>query len=95
MTRGAENAERRTSMLTDGDIDRIGDAFDRKMQGMFEMIGYDISAPDSRAAIREDHAFVRDVRKAKGTLIASFITGIGSSIILWVYYFLGKTPPHP
>lgn len=74
--------EQRKSMLTDSDIERIGEAFDRKMQGLFEMIGYDTSTPDSRSEIRKDHEFVRDARQARAVLVTAVMTSIGGAIVL-------------
>lgn len=75
--------DRRKSLLSDHDIERIGEQFDRKMQGMFEVIGYDTTTPDSRSEIRKDHEFVRDARKAKAIVIIGMLTAFGGSIAAW------------
>lgn len=75
--------DRRKSLLSDGDIERVGEVFDRKMQSMFEVIGYDTSTPDSRTEIRKDHEFVRDARKAKAIVIVAMLIAFGGSIAAW------------
>ena len=89
-----ERKERRGSALSDNDIERIGEAFDRKMQGLFEVIGYDTSSPETRMEIRKDHEFVRDARRIKGRVILTFFGGLGASAAAWVYSMLtaGKPP---
>jgi hypothetical protein len=88
-------AERRKSVLAEGDIQRIEAAFDKRMGTMFEMIGYDISTPKSREEIRKDHEFVRDARKAKAAVITAVLTSVGSGLA-WLLYMgakaVGKAP---
>lgn len=85
------SSERRQTIISDNDIERIGEAFDRKIQGLFEMIGYDTSTPDSRGEIRKDHEFVRDARKAKAVALTTFFTAIIGSVAAWVYSVFAKT----
>lgn len=88
-----ERPERRTSMLSDGDIERIETAFDKRLNALFEMIGYDTSTHESRSNIRQDHEFVRDARKAKGKIITTFFTSMAASAALWLWNaFGGKSP---
>lgn len=79
----AHSPERRKLSLSDNDIERIGEIFDRKMQGMFEVIGYDTSTPESRADIRKDHEMVRDLRRAKTVIILAVLAAVGTSIAAW------------
>lgn len=72
--------EQRRSILSEGDLDAIGRAFDDRMNSMFEIIGYDISTPESRAEINKDHQMVRDARKAKALILSSFFIGVGAAI---------------
>lgn len=85
------HSERRQTVISDNDIERIGEAFDRKIQGLFEMIGYDTSNPETRGEIRKDHEFVRDARKAKGVALTTFFTAIIGSLAAWVYSVFVKT----
>lgn len=83
-------ADRRKAILSDSDIERIGDAFDHKMRGLFEVIGYDTSTPESRSEIRKDHEFVRSARNAKGTAVTAFLGSIAAAIGVWLYAAIGK-----
>lgn len=76
----ADRQERRKSVLSDDDVERIGEAFDKKISVLCETIGYDITTPDSRSEIRKDHEFVRDSRKAKGRIVAAILTAMGTAI---------------
>jgi hypothetical protein len=80
-----EKKERRAAMLSDADIDRIEVAFDKRLNGLFEDIGYDTTPPKSREDIRKDHAFVRDARRAKGKVIGGFLTAMGAGIATLLY----------
>lgn len=62
--------ERRKSLLLESDLEKIGEAFDRRLEGFCERIGYDVSTAESRDAIRTDHKFVRYVRKGVLWVIA-------------------------
>lgn len=84
-----ERRERRGSVLSDTDIERIETAFDRRLAALFEAIGYDTSSPQERNEIRKDHEFVRDTRRAKGKVLTAFVTGIGGSIALWIWNAFG------
>lgn len=77
--------ERRQTVISDADIERISEAFDRKINGLFEMIGYDTSSHDSRGEIRKDHEFVRDARRAKAQVTGALLISIGGGIglALW------------
>jgi hypothetical protein len=66
--------ERRKSLLTESDFDKIGEQFDQRQTKILELIGYDVTTPESRDAIRTDHKFVRYLRK--GTL---WVVGVGSA----------------
>lgn len=79
------SSERRRNVLSNDDIDRIGDMFSQKMDSLFETIGYDVSNHDSRSNIRKDHEFVRWLRRAKGKLLGAFWAGIGGSCALWFW----------
>ena len=76
----AMSGERRKSILTDEDVDRIGEVFDRRQSQLFETIGYDISSASARDEIRDDHKFVRDSRRAKGKIVAALLTAMGTAI---------------
>lgn len=58
-----DSPERRKSILTEDDIEKIGKAFDQRQTQLFETIGYDVTTPESRSAIRDDHRFVRILRQ--------------------------------
>lgn len=91
----AEGVDRRKSSLTEDDFARIGETFDHRLSNLFEVIGYDTSTPDSRAEIRDDHKFVRDARKAKGTILGAIYVAIGSGIASLLYFgakAVGKAP---
>lgn len=75
-----DRPERRRSVLSDDDFDKIGEAFEKKLNGLFEVIGYDISTPETRTEIRKDHEFVRDSRKAKAIIIGAILTAVGTAI---------------
>lgn len=84
--------ERRRSALSDEDMDRIGDAFDKRLNNLFEVIGYDTSTPNAREEIRKDHGFVREARRAKGRVIGAFFGSIGAAIaaFAWSAFTAGK-----
>jgi hypothetical protein len=87
--------ERRQTTLSDHDLERIGETFDRKMQGLFEVIGYDTSTPESRKEIRSDHEFIREARNAKGRIIGAMYVAIGSGLVGLFYLgakAVGKAP---
>lgn len=75
----SDQQERRNAVLTDADVARIETAFDKRLNSLFEMIGYDTTTPESRSSIRKDHEFVRSARRAKGKIVAAFLTAIGGS----------------
>jgi hypothetical protein len=89
------NGEQRKFALTDHDIERIGATFDRKIQSLFEVIGYDTSTPESRTDIRKDHEFVRGARNARGKVAGAAWASLGTGIA-WLLYVaaksLGKAP---
>lgn len=58
-----DTPERRKSLLTDDDIEKIGGVFTKHQTQLFETIGYDVTTPESRSAIRDDHRFVRIARQ--------------------------------
>jgi deoxyxylulose-5-phosphate synthase len=96
MTDDLANAtDHRKSILSDGDIQRIEAAFDKRIDTLFEMIGYDTSTPKSGEEIRKDHEFVRDARHAKAAVITAILTSVGSGLA-WLLYMgakaAGKTP---
>ena len=80
-----DQTERRQSVLSEHDIDRIEavlverieTAFDKYIKRLFESNGYDISDARTRADIHMDHAFVRDLRKGTGKVrLAAFTMGV-------------------
>lgn len=85
----ASGGERRKSVLTDEDITRIKGAtheiFAEQFTRWGESIGYDVTTPDSRDAIRTDHKFVRYLRKgslwAIGIAAAAFITAAAAGLV--------------
>jgi hypothetical protein len=77
--------ERRKSVLQDTDFDRIGEAFEQRLASFCEKIGYDVTTPESRSEIRDDHRFVRLLRKAAVGIIAAFVVAIaGAAAAGWV-----------
>lgn len=80
-----DQQERRRSVLSDQDLESIGTAFDKRLNAMFEVIGYDTTTADTRMEIRKDHEFVRDARRAKGRVIAAFLASVGAglALLLW------------
>ena len=77
--------ERRESILTDVDIEKIESMIVRERTAWAESIGYDVSSAAARAEIRKDHELVRDLRQAKGKILGAFFTGFGSSVVLWIW----------
>lgn len=65
--------ERRKSVLQDSDLDRIGEAFDQRLTSFCEKIGYDVTTPETRAEIREDHTWVRKWRNRTGWIVATVV----------------------
>lgn len=86
-------SERRERVLTDEDIAellrRIDAAENARWIRQMETIGYDVSTPDARAAILDDHKWVRDWRtgssKAKLIAMMMFMTAVlgGVGKIFW------------
>lgn len=81
--------ERRENTLTDTDLERIGDTFDRRVAGIFENIGYDISDAAERGKIRLDHVWVRDLRtgteKVKVGALISVLGTLGASVLYAIF----------
>lgn len=73
--------ERRKSVLTDADFEKIGEAFEKKQAQLFETIGYDVSSHESRSEIRKDHDFVRSARSWKAWIVVTLAGGIASAAI--------------
>lgn len=76
----AMTGERRKSVLTDDDLDRIGENFDKRLTNFCEVIGYDVTTPESRSEIRDDHKFVRDARKAKAKIVGAALAAVGTAL---------------
>lgn len=82
-------AERRQTVISDSDVERIGErigeAFDQKIERLFEMIGYDTTSAEARGEIRKDHEFVRDARKARAIVMTAILASIGGgvAVALW------------
>ena len=76
--------ERRKSLLLESDLDRIGEAFEKRLEVFCERLGYDVSTPESRDAIRTDHKFVRYVRKGAlwviGGAATAYITAAAAGL---------------
>jgi len=77
MSDSATHGERRDAILSAHDIEAIGKAFDVRVAGIFESIGYDVSTADSRAKIYADHAWVRDFRTGAGKVKLAILTMAG------------------
>jgi trimethylamine:corrinoid methyltransferase-like protein len=72
--------ERRAGVLTEHDFERIGEEFAKQL----ETIGYDVSTPESRAAIVKDHAYVRSWRLGiEKTKLAGWIL-VFSAAFVWL-----------
>lgn len=67
--------------LTEADFERIGRVFDKRVHTLFETIGYDVTTPESRARIRDDHTFIRRIRRASGLILTGLFTAIGSGVL--------------
>lgn len=77
--------ERRKSLLQDSDFEKIGEAFEQRLASFCEKIGYDVTTPESRSEIRDDHRFVRLLRKAAVGIIAAMIVAVaGAAAAGWV-----------
>lgn len=85
-----QQLNRRSLALSDEDVDRIERAFEKSMFRVFELIGYDITDPKERDAIRDDHKFVRNFRlgsmKAQVTVGMAAITAFVGAF-LWVLWY--------
>lgn len=61
----------------------------RVVDRILENIGYDVSTPESRAAIRDDHRWVRDFRTsastARSVTYGAGLTAVvtGSLVLVW------------
>lgn len=75
----AEESERRRSVLTDQDVERIEAAFDRRQKTLFETIGYDVSTAETRMEIHKDHTFIRAVRRYKNVFVTALVTAAGAA----------------
>ena len=80
-----QGQERRVSVLTESDIEKIAGMIVQERTAWAETLGYDVSTPHSRSEIRKDHELVRDLRRAKGKILGAFFTGFGSSVVLWIW----------
>ena len=77
--------ERRKSLLLESDLDRIGEAFERRLESFCEKLGYDVTTPESRAEIRDDHRFVRVARKGALWVAGTAVVAIaGAAAAGWV-----------
>ena len=82
--------ERRNRVLTDDDIAELMRRMDESWRRHCELIGYDVSTPETRAEIHADHMFVRNMRngamRAKvagwGAAITTFVGG--ALYMLWL-----------
>jgi len=77
--------ERRSSVLTDTDIEKIKNMMVAERIEWAETLGYDVTTPQSRLEIRKDHELVRNLRYAKGKIIGAFLISIGGSLALWLW----------
>lgn len=85
----SEPQERRKAVLTEDDVTKIKSVMDESFATQFtrwaETIGYDVTTPESRSAIRDDHKFIRITRKAgiwiMGTVIVALIGAAAASAI--------------
>ena len=86
-----DTQERRRASLTDHDVSRIKETFRESFKESFtdwcETIGYDVSTAETRSEIRDDHQFVRTVRKAALIIIVAFLGALGTGAA--VAYFGG------
>lgn len=73
--------ERRKSVLTEFDFEKIGETFERKQAQLFETIGYDVSSHESRSEIRKDHDFVRSARSWKTWLVVTVAGTLATATI--------------
>jgi hypothetical protein len=75
----------RKPALSESDLDRIGEAFDKRLTSFCEVIGYDVTTPESRSAIRDDHKFVRALRRAAVWLIGVVVVAAaGAAAAGWL-----------
>lgn len=85
----------RPKILTPDDIAAVAeasrDAFKNEVTRLFESIGYDVTTPDARASIREDHVWVRDFRhgaaKVKTGVTIAGISSVVSGLLWAVFHF--------
>lgn len=86
-----EDGERR-GKLTKGDIqlllEAIDGAYEKTLVKRFEDIGFDISTPKSRAEIRLDTGFTRDLRKGTGRVKMAMVGAIAVAILAVVGHWL-------
>jgi hypothetical protein len=76
--------QERTS-LTDSDFDKIGEAFDKRLTSLFEVIGYNVTTPESREEIHKDHTFVRSMRGGIKYLIGTAVVAVaGAAAAAWL-----------
>lgn len=88
MDRSADQ-NRRARVLTPDDITAIGETFDQRLIRWFESIGYDVSTPDARAGIREDHTWIRDFRIGTGKVKTGGMVALVTSAIsgfVWLVF---------
>lgn len=81
--------ERRKSVLTDEDLGKIQGAIHETFAQQFtrwcEAIGYDVTTPESRSAIRDDHRFISIMRKSAVWVVATAVIAIaGAAAAGWV-----------
>lgn len=80
--------------LSEHEIDALADRIWNRFSTHFENIGYDLSSPESRGAIRDDHKWVREWRtgahKAKATAIGAGVAAFISGAV-WLVWNAFKT----
>ena len=60
----------------------------RMLDRVFENIGYDVSTAETRAAIRDDHSFIRNIREGTARArIVAWGAGITTFITAALYMF--------
>lgn len=81
----ADEVERRKSVLTESDVERISKAFAGERDKFFELIGYDVTTPESRGEIRDDHRFIRLFRKSAVWIVGTVLVAVaGAAAAGWV-----------
>ncbi len=84
--------EQRKRTLTEDDINellrRIDAAEITRWQQRTESIGYDVSTQESRAAIREDHLWVRGMRTGSSKVLKAGFGALGLAALIGFGHFI-------